>query len=142
MGKANSWPSFDEKWLLLHLGEGGPFGDLVATSQHPVSGAEKQLRDHTEKVLFEICSILAVSHPFDYVLIFVGCQVIAFPSNGRNRYKLPMPRWDLVARGARVEDSHLDWTSTLKHITRTGECALHGSDAIYEIADCQRRAGE
>jgi hypothetical protein len=121
--KTKRWPAFDKKWLLLHLDSGSPFSDLVGRDR-PTPGAEQKMREHRAKVVFEVCSILAAPNPFDYVLMFAGCDIVAFPYNGQNPHKFPMPRWDLVARGARVDNSHLTWKSTLKHIVRTGDAAL------------------
>lgn len=131
--KAKRWPTVDKKWLLLHLAGGSPFSDLVATEHRPNPGKEELIREHTAKVLFEVCSILTTPNPFDYVLMFAGCQIIAFPANGQNPHKLPMPRWDFVALGARASDSHFAWTSTLSHVTRTGERALNDSNPFDDL---------
>ena len=116
--KAKAWTSkYSHNWLLFQLTEGSPFGELTGELE-ATPGSEMELFDHISKVLYEVCAILAEPNPFDYVLIFAGCQLIAFPSDGKNAHKLPMPRWDLVTRGAKVNDSHLDWTSTIKHVNR------------------------
>lgn len=117
--KVKRWPSFDERWLIFHLGDGGPFSDLVATNRTPAQNADpERLMDHTAKVLFEVSSILSAPCAFDYIFMFSGARIVAFPKNGRNPYRFPMPRWDLLTRGARVEDSHLDWKGTLHQLTR------------------------
>lgn len=121
--KAKRWPTFDKKWLLLHLAGGSPFGDLVANDNRPLPGKEEVIREHIAKILFEVCSVFAAPNPFDYVLMFSGCQIIAFPANGQNPHKLPMPRWDYVTHGARANDDHLSWSSTLSHVTQTGKSA-------------------
>jgi hypothetical protein len=118
--KAQPWKDqFGERWLLLHLDSGSPFSELVATRDEPVAGKEEEVGEHRAKVVFEVCSILAESGPFDYVMMYSGCQIVAFPCNGQNPHKLPMPRWDLVAKGARVHDSHLSWKSTIRHVKKT-----------------------
>jgi hypothetical protein len=128
--KVKRWAStFDERWLLLHLAKGSPFSELVGEN-HPSPGKEELIRDHVARVLFEASSILSTSNPFDYVIMFAGCDLIAFPCNGRNPYKLPMPRWDLVAKGARVDDSHLAWSSTIQHTL-----GLDSSDIITQTSD-------
>jgi|GEM_PF-2521368 len=128
--KAKPWETkFQKRWLILHSDEGGPFGDLVATKVSPSPQADPQkLTDHHAKVLFEVCGILAQPSPFDYTFLFSGCIYVAFAHNGQNPYRLRLPRWDVIARGARVDDSHLEWKNTLRHHTR--RTASNTSDDI------------
>jgi len=118
--KVKRWnPEFSRKWLLLQLSQGSPFADLTGELK-ATPGHEEELHDHQRKVLFEVSAILAEPNPFDYVIIFAGVSLIAFPREGKNPLKLPSPRWDQIARGALIDDSHLDWTSTISHEVRTG----------------------
>lgn len=118
--KTQKWSSnFAEKWLLLHLDSGSPFGILVGTEQQTAPGREEDYRDHQAKVLFEVCRILEVPHPFNRVIMFCGTQLVAFLSPCGTKFKLPVRRADIVARGAQVSDSHLIWSMTHGHsVTR------------------------
>jgi hypothetical protein len=110
--RAKEWSSkHSERWLLLQLIEGSPFGYLMTGEPNAISGYGKDFSDHLAKVLFEVCVILAEPSPFDSVIIFSGCAIVAFPGHGKNPHRLPMPRWDIITRGAGSDDSHLDWTA-------------------------------
>ena len=71
------------------------------------------------------------------MIIFSGCTLLAFPANGKNPHKLPSPRWDAVARGGKVDDTHLAWTSKLSFVIRRGEQAL-GDDWLESGDDDDR----
>lgn len=127
-GTRNWTPDYEKKWLLLQLTEGSPFAELTGEIKAAVS-YEKMTSDHQAKVLFEVSSVLAAPNPFDNVLIASGCNIIAFPANGKNPHRLPIPRWDVIARGAKVDDSHLNLNYRFSHVTRTGKTLFDADDS-------------
>ncbi|HXT41922.1 MAG TPA: hypothetical protein VN887_18075 [Candidatus Angelobacter sp.] len=113
--KADKWKvSFEQKWLLMHVANGSPFSVLVASSRKDSLGREEEMADYFAKVTHTVFSICSRPHPFNYVILFSGQVLIAFPANDANPLNFPVADSDILSRGANAPDRFLDWTSTLR----------------------------
>jgi hypothetical protein len=111
--KVKKWrETFSENWLLLHVGNGSPFGELVATRRNGAARRTVKMDDFVAKTTHSIFSICQRPHPFQQVILFSGMVFLAFPANGRSPCPFPVPSPDVLARGAAASDSFLDWRCT------------------------------
>ena len=120
-GKASHWcHRFPERWLLMRIADGSPFGDLVASQQdmklEPEPGMESEFADYFAKAMHGIYTICQDIRPFDYVLLFREtdlatsiCNLLTFPANPRNPHQLPVPSDEILKRGESASVSFLDW---------------------------------
>jgi hypothetical protein len=106
--------NFPEKWLLAHVDKGSPFGEIFPAKEQIVPGREEESADWRAKIAYSLFSICQRPHPFDYVILFSGISIFAFPANGRNLHKLPVAKPEVLARGAKASDEFLEWSSELK----------------------------
>jgi hypothetical protein len=122
--KAQPWfASFTERWLLMHAASGSPFGKILNGEHETPPGMENELTDYIAKVTHTIYLICREAHPFDHVILFRKSQpyaeLLMFASGHSNPYKLPVPREELLSRGAKVSDSLLDQKNTIKTVIET-----------------------
>lgn len=113
--KAAKWNgTFAEKWLLLHMTSGSTLSGLVPYERDDTPGQEDKATDFISKCVWSVSEICRRPHPFSYIVFFSGASIRAFPANGLNRWHLPVPNADLLARGAQVNDDVLQWRTTSK----------------------------
>lgn len=115
--KAKKWKeTFRENWLLLHVGSGSPFGQVVATKRKDTAGRTAVMDDYIAKSTHALFSICQRPHPFQQVILFSGTVFLAFPAHGGNPHSFPVPSTDVLAHGAAASDSFLDWRFSPKSI--------------------------
>lgn len=122
--KAQPWfANFTERWLLMHAASGSPFGAILNGEHQTTPGMENEVADYFAKVTHAVYSICQEAHPFDHVILFRKseqyAEMLMFSSGHLNPYKLPVPRDEILNRGAKVSDSFLDWKSTLETVIET-----------------------
>lgn len=101
----------------MHVGDGSPFGGLLASGRKVASGREAQLDEYFAKITYSLNSICQKVHPFRHVFLFTGMKFLVFPANGANRFSFPVPKTDVLVLGAAASDSFLDWRNKRKSIT-------------------------
>ena len=119
--KAQPWfANFTERWLLMHAASGSPFGKILNGEHQTPPGMENELADEFAKVTHAVYAICQEAHPFDHVILFrnseLSAEMLMFSSGHLNPYKLPVPRDEMLSRGAKVSDSFLDRKSTLETV--------------------------
>lgn len=108
--KTKRWAhNYSERWLLMHVGPGGPFAELVANKRLDEPGHESQVADFLAKSTHALFTVCQRPHPFDYIILFSGTVLLAFSSTPPNPYRLPVPTPETLARGATLSDTFLDW---------------------------------
>jgi hypothetical protein len=122
--KAQPWfANFTERWLLMHAASGSPFGKILNGEHQTPPGMENELADYLAKVTHAVYSICQEAHPFDHVILFRKsehyAEMLMFSSGHLNPYKLPVPRDEILSRGAKVSDSFLDQKNTLETVIET-----------------------
>ncbi len=118
--KVRNWKGISsEKWLLLHVGGGSPFGELVATRREDVLGKQESVADYFAKSAYEVSTICQNQHPFDLIFLFSGIKLLAFSVNNSNKYGFPELKTEILARGKNAPANYMDWIcrsrSTVKH---------------------------
>lgn len=117
--KAEKWhKKFIEKWLIVTLDEGGPFGTLVCTRSRNVPGREQRVADYAAKMAYEVSAICHKQHHFDCIILFSGMVFDAFPTGNKNPYSLPILRPEVLERGKNAPDTFLEWRSTMKSVVQ------------------------
>ena len=118
--KATHWCShFPETWLLMRIGDGSPFGELIAgpgeMEQETEPGMEDKDADYLAKATHGLYAICQDIRPFDYVLLFRKtdlatsiCNLLAFPANPNNPHQLPGPSHEVLKRGESASNGILD----------------------------------
>lgn len=100
---------FSERWLLIHIADGSPFGEIVAHEQNiQVKTGRGTEPDYLAKVTHCIHEICQGKFPFDYVIPFWGENFLAFPTHSANPHQLPVPSEEVLKRGASIPDNLLD----------------------------------
>ena len=122
--KAQPWfANFNERWLLMHAASGSPFGKILNGEHHMTPGMENEVADELAKMTHAVYSICQKIYPFDHVILFRksehNAEMLMFSSGSLNPYKLPVPRDEILSRGAKVSDSFLDWKSTIETVIET-----------------------
>jgi|ERR1017187_410721 hypothetical protein len=122
--KAQPWfANFNERWLLMHAASGSPFGKILNGEHETPPGMENELAGYLAKVTHAIYSICQEARPFDHVILFRKsehyAEMLMFSSGYLNPYKLPVPRDEILSRGAKVSDSVLDQKNIIKTVIET-----------------------
>jgi hypothetical protein len=111
---ASRWGNtYAERWLLMHLDSGSPFGCLVPSSRKDRRPGN-EVDDYIAKTTYEVVSILRPPHPFTHVILFSGTILLAFPTGDANPYGLPTPSSAIIERGAKAPEKFLEWRTVLK----------------------------
>ena len=123
-GKAQPWfANFAERWLLIRAASGSSLGTILNGEHQTTPGMENEVENYFAKVTHDIYSICQHAHPFDHVILFRKSQnyaeILMFSPGYLNPYKLPVPRDEILHRGAKVSDSFLDWKSTSETTIKT-----------------------
>jgi hypothetical protein len=121
---AENWfNNFTERWLLMHIADGSPFGAILGGEHQIKTGMEAEVTDSFAKATHAIYTICQEMQPFDYVLLFqktdlatTCCNLLTFPANPANPHKLPVSPDEILRRGAVAPDSFLDWKSNRRAI--------------------------
>ena len=121
--KASRWcGSFPERWLLMHVADGSPFGEVVASKTsmqvQTAPGLESEGTDYLAKVTHCIHRICQRASPFSYVILFSEGDFLAFPTGLVGRHRLPEPSDDVLEHGASAPECLLDWKRGHKTIIR------------------------
>jgi hypothetical protein len=103
--------TYAERWLLMQLDSGSPFGCLVPSSRMD-SRPDNEVDEYIAKATYEVVSILRPPHPFTRVIIFSGTILLAFPT--ANPYGLPTARPAIIGRGAKASEKFFKWRTALK----------------------------
>ena len=122
--KAQPWfANFTERWLLMHVASGSPFGAILNGEHQITTAMENEVADYFAKVTHAIYSICKEVHPFDHIILFRRAENCAemsmFSPSHLNPYKLPVPSDEILSHGAKVSDSFLDWKNTLVTVIET-----------------------
>lgn len=111
--KVKKWNQlFPEKWLLMHVASGSPFGGLVGGKRKDVPGHTVEVDDFYAKITYSLNLVCQRPHPFQYVILYSGMGFLALATSGRNNLSFPIPNTDTIARGAATSESFLDWRTT------------------------------
>jgi len=122
--KAQPWfANFNERWLLFHVTSGCPLLAILAGEhQQAISGMGNEADDYFAKVTHAVYSICQEAQPFDQIILFREshpfAEMLMVSSSRSNPYKLPVPRDEILNRGAKVSDSFLDRQSSSKTIIK------------------------
>ena len=122
--KAQPWfANFTERWLLMHVASGSPFGEILnGEQQQPTPSTENVLADYLAKLTHELHSICQEAHPFDQIILFresnTFAEMLMFSPSRLNPYKLPVPQGEILNRGATVSDSFLDLKIASKSVIK------------------------
>lgn len=108
---------FDETWLVVQAEKGSPHGGLAEGTYNAHPGREQAVLNFHSKHLFGASKICEKASPFNCVLLFCGPKVLAL-SVGKSAFNLPKPNEDLLRRGENASDEYLDWSWTLRSVTR------------------------
>ncbi len=112
--KARPWASrYSDCWLLIHATPGNPFAIILNSELKEVTPAtEFALSAHVAKLTHTIHSICQNIEPFSHVILFrqTDCfaDFLAFSPVNSNPYNLPMPKEEILIRGAKIPDEILD----------------------------------
>ncbi|MGH7994487.1 MAG: hypothetical protein ACREDQ_13280, partial [Limisphaerales bacterium] len=58
---------------------------------------------------YAVYSVCKEIEPFDYVILFMRDDFLAFPANPSNPRKLPVPGAEILKLGAQAPDEFLEW---------------------------------
>jgi hypothetical protein len=122
--KAQPWFSnFTERWLLMHVTSGSPFGEILnGEQQQTTPSTEKVFADYSAKLTHELNSICQEAHPFDHVILFresnAFAEMLVFSPSRLNPYKLPVPQGETLNRGEKMLDSFLDFKIAPKSVIK------------------------
>jgi len=133
--QGSSWcGNFPEKWLLVRIADGSPFGELIAGAQEKELETEPGMEakaDYVAKATFGIYTICQDIQPFDYVLLFQKtdlatsiCNLLAFPANPNNPHQLPAPSHEVLKRGGSATDGFLDCRRRSMRVVTVGPFRL------------------
>jgi hypothetical protein len=123
--KAQPWfAKFAERWLLFHVPSGCPLLAIFTGKHHKATpGMGNEADDYFAKVTHAVYSICQEAQPFDQIILFREsdrfAEMVMFSSGNLNPHKLPVPRDEILRRGAQVSDSFLDWKSSPRTIIKT-----------------------
>jgi hypothetical protein len=122
--KAQPWfANFNERWILMHAASGSPFGKILNGKHEITPGMENEVDDELAKMTHAVYSICQEAHPFNHIILFRKsehyAEMLMFSAGHLNPYKLPVPRGEILSRGAKVSDSFLDWKSTVETVIET-----------------------
>ena len=112
--KAQRWfANFSERWLLMHVTSGSPFGEVLnGEQQQSTPSTENVFADYSAKLMHELHSRCREAHPFDHIILFresnTYAEMLVFSPNRFNPYKLPVPKDETLSRGEKISDSFLD----------------------------------
>lgn len=109
--KARYWLNyFPQRWLLMHVAGGSPFSQIFTCKEwQTVPGKEKEVAEYLAKSTHGVYSICKEIEPFDYVILFMQDDFLAFPANAANPRKLPVPGDEILKLGAQASDRFLEW---------------------------------
>ena len=110
--------TYISKWLLFHVGSGSPFGEVLPGEDKVLLGREEAYANYRAKVAYALYEVCQRPHPFEYIILFSGRAFLTFPAKGKNHYKLPQLRSEIIAKGAVASDEYLDWRSALNSVKR------------------------
>jgi hypothetical protein len=125
--------NYDESWLVLQTESGGPAGGLVESKLGSNQGHKESILNFAGKHLFEMSQICHNAAPFDYIILFCGPRLLAFP-RGEKLHRLPEPDADLLRRGAQVSDDSLDGRAELFTMSRRSGDVVFWTDFIRIVA--------
>jgi hypothetical protein len=112
--KARPWASkFCDRWLLIHAAAGNPLGIILNPKLKQITPAtETTLADHVAKLTHAVHIICQDIVPFSHVILFRRsdhfADCLAFSPVSSNPYNFPVPKDEILNRGAKVPDAILD----------------------------------
>lgn len=127
--------TYISKWLLIHVGSGSPFGEVLPSEDKVLPGCEENYANYRAKVAYALHEVCQRPHPFEYIILFSGRAFLTFPAKGQNHYKLPQLCSEIVAKGAVASDEYLDWRSVLNTVKRHLT-----SDSTSQSSRCYERS--
>lgn len=144
---AQGWQTrFRERWLLMRIGDGGPFAELLGGEQEITPGMEEEVANRFAKATHALYTICQRAQPFDRVLVFyttgiknVWCNLLTFSAGSENRYNLPVPCEEILKRGAVASDDFLTWKWRRESIRTITPIPLN---KLHEYFKAQKRTDD